>query len=532
MLMAIMGMVTALKPNKHFWLFSLSLFLSPVFAGEWTFDPSISTNETYTDNVKLNKNNPISSYVNQTTLGIDSTFKSRKFEFSLQNENIYASYSHDHSIDKGFRTLTTKARYNLWTSGPAIIGSVTIANRSRNAANNGLADLVSGNTVETRTYQTGIEYNLTNSHYKLASSLLYNKLNAGDSIGNRHGYAAVIKANNGTVSHLLLWQFNGRYVEQKNNGFSGRIRNIEALAGVITPVYFSPFIRWFNEDSTGNIAGNQNLGTSSWGPGVRWRLSSHFYVDLSYNYVADKSKSSNYVATAINWQPSSRTTLEASYNKRFFGNSYHLKFEHKIRRLTNNISYDEKVQAFDRNSYKRVNLGNFWCPIGADISTDVTSCFVRDQSNIDVNNYRLVSIFDQVLVPGNEFSLNKTLSWRTTLTLARTIFSFRANSLKRESLTTNRVEKSFNSSVSASRKISGKSDLKLTFNFRRQQFDTSNIDGVGQSDYYKILTTTYTRKLSKKLSSNFSVQYLHRHSSVNALTYNETRAIITVKKEF
>jgi len=535
--MATMAMDMARKPNKRFYtrpFFSAIAFLMalPIMAGEWTFDPKITLDETYSDNVELNQNNSIGSFVNRMTLGINSQFKSRLAEFSFTSSNTYAAYSHNHNLDDSFKTLNTNARYSLWADGLAITGSATIANQSKNGANNSLADIVSGDTVETKSYQAGLEYNITNSRFSVESSWQYQIRKAADGIGDSNGYMSSINARNGNAARNFLWQFNGNYTERHNNNLTGRIHSVEALAGMITAFGISPFVRFFNEDSTGNFGTNRNTSTSSWGPGLRWRVTSHFYIDLSYNYVGDKTKSDNYIATAISWQPSTRTTLEASYNKRFFGDSYNATFQHKIKRLINSLSYTETVQAFDRNSFKQVSLGDFWCPNSADLSIDVSSCFVDSNTNIDFDNFQLVTVLDQVLVQGNEFSLNKILAWQSSLNLSRTTFELTINNTKRESLTTNRIEKNISGNISASRKISGKSDLKLAFNFRHQQFDQSNIEGNGQEDYYRSISTTYSRKFASSLSSNISVQYLDRNSSQNSRTYNETRAIINITKEF
>jgi len=527
----------ARKPNKHFYArlvitaTTLATVL-PLTAGEWTFNPNLTLDETYSDNVELKTTDKKESYVNQTRFGLDIAFNSRLAEFNFSGKNTLASYSHDHNSDDNFITLNSDARYNLWTSGPALIAKVNIANQSRNSANNGFADIISGDTVETRNYQYGIEYNLNNSVYIFNSSFLYQILEADDNIGESQGYTASIRAHNGTSARSSLWQLIGTYTERKNNDLSGDMYNIEALAGMINVYGINPFIRFYDENATGSISGNRNTSSSSIGPGLRWIATSHFYIDLSYNYSDDKTKSSNYIATAINWQPSTRTTLNVSYNKRFFGNSYHLEFKHKIRRLSNNISYTETVSAFDRNTFKQVDLGSFWCPINAPISDDISACFVSSNSNINFDDFQLINISNQELVAGNEFSLNKILTWKSDFKLARTSFSLTLNSNNRESLTTNRVEKRENASLVMIRKISGKSDLNVSLTYRHQQFDKNNINDSAQEDYYRIYSTSYSRKLASSLSSNITFQYVDRNSSVSTRTYNETRAIINITKEF
>ena len=504
----------------------------PLHAGEWRFDPKIKLDGTYTDNVTLNKNNKIDSFVSQTALGLVSEFNSRLLEFSFDGSTTYVTYSYDHNIDDYFTELDSKLRYKLWTNGPALVASATIDNRSRNGANNSLADLVSADTVEVRNYQTGFEYQINNSDFIVESLISYQIREADDNIGNSTGYSASFDTSNGLTARYWLWQLKSEYSERKNNSLTGRIYRVEALSGIITSLGFSPFIRYFDEDSTGSISGTRNTSYSSWGPGFRWRTSTHFYFDLSYNYVDDKTKSDNYIAAEINWQPSARTSLEASYSKRFFGDSYALDFTHKLRRLTNSISYTEKVEAFDRNTYQQVLLGNFWCPVDANIDNDISACFVAANDNVNFDNYQLVSLLDQELVEGNEFSLNKVLSWQSELRLARTTFTFTLNNFKRESLTTDRIEKNLTSSLTLSRRISGKSDIKLSINFTRRKFDSNNIEGNGQEDYYRTISTTYSKKLASSLAADLSLRYLNRDSTTTFRSYNEARVVFNIQKEF
>jgi uncharacterized protein (PEP-CTERM system associated) len=507
------------------------LITLPIHAGEWTFTPNINVNETYTNNVELTKDNKTTSYVNQFAFGVDSQFNSRLSEFSLKGSTTYVSYSHDHSLDDYFNNLTSKARYNLWTNGPAIIANASISNQSRNGADNSLADLVSGDIVEVRNYQTGIEYNISNSDFIIDSLLQYEWREADDNIGNSTGYSAILNSNNGNTARHMLWQLRSNYNQRDNNNLSGRVYSVEAITGVITKVRFNPFVRFFDENASGNILGNRNTSSTSWGPGFRWQLSSHFYFDLSYNYVSDKTKSDDYIATEINWQPSARTSLVANYSKRFFGDSYGLNFSHTLRRLTNTISYVEQVEAFDRNNYQQVSLGSFWCPIGANFSDDITNCFVNNNNSIDFTNYQLVTLFDQQLIESNEFSLNKRLNLSSTLTLARTTFSVQLFHFNRESLTTGRVEKTDTASASVVRHISPKSDLDITFNFEHRQFNNQSQNN-DQEDYYRTISSTYRRKIARTLTSDFTLKYLNRTSTLVSRTYNETRASINIKKEF
>jgi len=525
--MGIMAMDMAHK--RSYLRYLLLCCIAPIVtAGEWKFDPSISIEETYTDNVKLLTDNKSESYSSQVSARINTSFISNRVNFSLNGNSTYASYSHDHDLDKDFKTLNANGKIALWKNGPALTASASIQNQSRNLADNRLADVVSGDTIETQNYQTGFEYNVANSAFIVNSALNYNVSQSDDNIGESEGVSAQFNAQNGSSIRYVFWQANSNYSKRDNNSLSGENYSYELKLGFYTPYGLTPFVRVYDEDSTGSIGGNQNNNMSSWGPGLKWQLSSHILLDISYNYVDDK-KSDDYIAANINWQPSSRTSLQAGLSQRFFGNSYNLNFQHTNRRLANSITYNETIQAFDRNNYQQVLLGLYWCPIG---SENLLSCYANNDSIIDLDNYQLIALNSQVLQESNEFSLNKDLSWISTLTLARTSFSLNLSNTERESLDSGIKENTFSASFNISRSISGRSDLKLTYSFIHSEMDKNQIQGNGQEDFYRMISTTYTRSFASSLSANFSIQYLDRDSDNGIRTYQETRAFINIKKNF
>ncbi|MEW6983633.1 TIGR03016 family PEP-CTERM system-associated outer membrane protein [Colwelliaceae bacterium 6471] len=530
--MAIMAMDTARKHNLLLSLLAIYVFPTQIYAGEWKFDPEVTFNQTYTDNVELSKDSDISSYVNQTSAGLNIDFSSRMANFSLNGRGTYASYTHNHDLDDDYKTLDAKGQLLLWTSGPMFIFDANIANVNRNAAKNSLADLVSADTVESQRYLAGFQYNVENSHHSLNSSISYSTINNDDGVGESDGYAVSIASKNGNSARHVYWQAKGKLYDRENGIAQGKSYGVEINLGWITPYSVVPFIRYYDEDSTGNIISQQNTSMSSWGPGVTWQVSRHFALNASYNYVDDTSKSDNYVATAISWQPSARTSIEAGYSKRFFGDSYSLNITHKNRRMTNSVSYNETIEAFNRDNYQRNLQGSYWCPVGNDFAENPLTCILKNDDVVNFSDYQLVNSYELELIEGNEFSINKRFSWQSDLSLARTKFSANISNLERESLTTNRLDNTLTTSFNITRKISVKSDIKFSFQFSHNEFDKEKIGDFGQEDYYRTFTASYTRNLASSLSATFSVQRLDRNSSRDYLTYDEVRAIINLSKDF
>jgi uncharacterized protein (PEP-CTERM system associated) len=537
--MAIMAMATVRKINYSrlanvISLLSCFTFASSTMAGEWKFVPSFGIEETYTDNVDLVIIDPTSSFVSQAIFGLEMDYQSRLAEFSFSGENNNLFFSHDSDIDDNYLTFDTQGQLSLWNNGPKLFANTALNNVNRNAASNSLSDLVSGETIQSEIYSTGLNYTTYNSHFNINSALAYNINRYEDNIGEYDELSAFLNTSNSYNARAVYWQLTSAYTK-RDQDFFGETRtakqyNIDATLGLITSWKLSPFIRFYDEDFSGNFGTQSQPTTASWGPGLRWLISQHLQIDLSYNYVTDETVSDDYVAASIQWEPSARTSLTAGYNQRFFGDSYNLNIQHQTKRLTNTITYEESLEVFDRSSFERIDIGLFWCPADATVES-ISNCFAQStEPNSD--EYILRNYFYFEPVENNEFSLNKDFSWSSKLQLARTSFTLRTSASRREGLESEVINDTLSSAFTIKREISGKSNLTLEAKYDYRIFDKDNPNGSRQEDHYRTVSATYTKSLATSLSAHFTVQHINRNSNIEQYSYDELRAIINVTKEF
>lgn len=534
MAMAMVRKINIFRPANVVALLLCSAISSSALAGEWQFVPNFGIEEAYTDNVELTKTDPTASLVSQAIVGLDAQYASRLANFSFSGKNNNLFFSHDKNINDNFLTLSTEFQYFLWADGLQIIANVDVDNTNRNTANNGLADLVSGDTVRSENYSTGLRYNIKNINYSIESSLIYKTNRFEDGIGEYNGTTASLKTQNGNNARIAFWQLASNF-STKSQDFSGETRtgeqySIDAQLGFITSFNFNPFVRFYDEDLSGDFTSQSQQTTSSWGPGIRWLVSKHLSIDFSYNFVADEKVSDDYIATAIQWEPSARTSLSAGYSQRFFGDSYNFAFRHKTKRLTNTLTYDENLEVFDRNNYEQVDIGVFWCPTNIVIE-NVAQCLVQSEQPNDVS-YQLGSFFTLKPIESNEFSLNRRFAWISKLQLARTSFAISTNASRREGIESKVTDDTLTASLTIERKISGRSHLTLLTKYNYFIFDKNNPQGSRQEDHYRTVSATYTKDLASSLSAHFTIQNVNRDSNIARYNYDEVRAIINVTKEF
>lgn len=540
--MAIMAMGMAPKTKLSAVCIAL-IYSNFTFAGDWQFDPSIKINETYSDNVGLTANNNESSLVSQTGISLQSNYKAQQAIFNFSSQSDYAMYSHNHDLDNDYHTVASDARLQLWPNGIVLFGSINISNQSRNGSRNALADIVSADTVQVETYNGGVEYNIDNSAFIINSAISYRQTKSEDNIGNREGVVANLSSTNGTGARHVFWELEHNYQELKNDGQKGKLSESEVKLGLISHYNINPFLRYYNEDNSGDVSNpNRSIESNSYGVGIRWLITPRLYLDTSYNKPIgstldiDGELQKEYVNAAVKWQPSIRTRLEASFSERFYGNSYGLNLSHQNKRLTNTISYIEDVQTLTRNNFVPNVIGFYFCPDNS--VTSIDECILQDGSSISPNptdnpddlSYQIFPIQNFELVEDNVFSLNKTLSWSSTLALPRTTISFNANQQNRENLETRIKDETGVVSLNIKRDVSGRSSVNLgvSYNETNLQLDTE----LERIDRYRRYQLGFEKSLNSALSFNIALSYLNRSSDNALLNYEESRVSANITKGF
>jgi len=504
MFMAIMGMVTAEKTSNirlssYYLAITSALFSVNIFAGEWQFKPNLGFTETLTNNIGLDQVDQKASLVSQFIIGVDTNYTSKKFNLDFSGSETLVDYSHDSKLNDDYQTLQVSADYSLWQDKLKLIASSSINNIAQNNSSNSLGNLITADTIQQNINAVGVDLNFLNSNYSLFSSLNYSETKTEDNIGESEGYTAIVNSKNGNAARYIFWQLDSQFIKRENGLQTSENYQVEAKVGAITNIKLNPFVRFYDEKITGTLIGARPNIVPSWGLGIRYQAVRNFTIDVSYNYVDDDSQvSDDYIATTIDWQPSARTSLKADYSKRFFGNSYGVNFSHRTKRLNSIITYNETIEVFDRNNFQ----------------TD------GDQQ------------IPPELVVDNEFSLNKRLTWQSQLSFVRTNFNFTLSDQDRESLSSGIIDNYLNSRLSMTRRLSIKSDLVIYIDYSKNIFDKDSPSGPRQEDTYKLVSTSYNKKLASSLSAYITLQYLDRQSNIESLTYDEGRISINLTKDF
>ncbi|WP_068544433.1 TIGR03016 family PEP-CTERM system-associated outer membrane protein [Thalassotalea crassostreae] len=508
-------------------------------ASELVITPRVGIEAIHTDNVTLAENDKESSLVSMVKPGINLTFVGARANLELDYEYSKAYYSHDHDLDNHFNELAMSSSLELKPKGLSIFAQGSIRNVSRNTARNSIADIVSGDTVEFKSVNTGLAYNTRSSAFIIDSTIAYSKSSADDGIGNREGYVANLKSQNGRSADVIFWDINGNYSDYESDQNTGRFYTAEAIVGWITSYKINPFIRYYDEDTSGNLQTQNIQGTSSIGAGVRWLASKHLQLEVAYNAVDEESeaigdvsaKQEDYYSASVKWQPSSRSSLDARYYQRFFGEAYQLNATHGSKRITSTATYNESLDVFDRFELVPSELQEVWCL--ADDITNIDQCLLAPGENTNLDDYLLVGEVE-VLTPeqADYFVLNKQFNFTSTLALKRTDYSISFGKQKRENLDLESYDEYESARFNISRKTSKVSELSIYAAINKNNLGNGNPQSISQIDYYHSYGASFEQNLNRSLVITYSLLHLNRNSNRLDYNYEENRLSLSLVKNF
>ncbi len=128
----------------------------------------------------------------------------------------------------------------------------------------------------------------------------------------------------------------------------------------------------------GNFPGASNRirDFSYYGLGLYYTPGRRIFGELAYNW----SDSGDFVSGSVTFQPTLRTTLTASSTQRNFGRSHALNLNHRTRKSTWGLVYQESLTSYDQRFFSRLDVWLCPAPEGLTLSpSDPTRCRVLNE---------------------------------------------------------------------------------------------------------------------------------------------------------
>jgi len=117
--------------------------------------------------------------------------------------------------------------------------------------------------------------------------------------------------------------------------------------------------------------GRQDTQFESYGATLGYALTRKFRLRGTFGYdkndfpaAAGTKTEGDYWTAGFDWSPSRRTSLEASFGKRYYGDNYALNFRHKMNRSVWHLQYDEGASDIEQQIRNTGNLYAWQCSEG------------------------------------------------------------------------------------------------------------------------------------------------------------------------
>jgi uncharacterized protein (PEP-CTERM system associated) len=465
----------------------LALLLSPACRADWKVVPSVEVRETYTDNVRLEASQAArSEFITEVAPSVAVSNDGPRLKLRGTFSTRLYGYSDDsvQGLSRSQRQLAADARAKLiedllFFDATASIGQSSISAFGPQVNNN---NGYSGtNRTEVSTWR--VSPYLTHRFGSTASAELRY---ARDSV--RPGSFGVGDSSSDTASLSIA---------------SG-----EAFRTVGWGLQLS---RQELDDSQAGQSTSQN-GSAS----LRYRITDSFNLNLSggydkYDYQAlgGKTAGKSYSA-GFSWNPSLRTSIQASAGKRYFGNSYMLAALHRSRRTVWNINYNDAVTT---------TRAQFLIPAAIDTAAMLDRLFtasfpdpVARQQAVDAYIRATglpPSLANNINYLSNRFILQKQLQASVAFNTPRTTTIVSLNATRRNALSTTASDSELlGSSLSTLNDNTRQVNASLASNYRLNSRTSVNLTltaghadslSTGIRDNQKMAALTLTRQLQRKL---------------------------------
>ena len=280
------------------------------------------------------------------------------------------------------------------------------------------------------------------------------------------------------------------------------------------------------EEASLSLGGNRFLNQTSYGAGVEWRRSPQKYIAVTYNNAERDTldEDEQFVALDMAWTLSERTSMEASYGKRFYGTAKALKIEHANRSVTTSIYHKEDISTYNQLDVER-DFAVYVCPVNADGLFDCA----RTEAGYDplpgeflVNTVEVLPELTEEVRFIKETAANVAWQVGVKLTLGAGV-SLRET----DYLESNRFGETDSYSVFADYKMSRNSKMNATLGYVDATGNGFTIAGES-----KTFALSYDSKLSRQLTYAVSYRYTDRDSENQFYTMKENRLSLTAAYTF
>ncbi|GAA5218515.1 TIGR03016 family PEP-CTERM system-associated outer membrane protein [Corallincola platygyrae] len=505
-----------------------SVVALPVSAAQWDFIPTIKLQEMYSSNIERRRSHDeTESFVTELTPGFIMSGFGPNLQANLNYGVTGLYYTDDSDANTSHHKANGNISYSPWR--PLTLYSSALFDQAITDLDRGLSNDISsrqGNISDRKLLVVGTRYSNEHAGWAIVDAdANYRWVDAEDELDATDGHNINLTANQGDRFDRAFWQLT--YTDARESSDLGTAFHTvygQAQVGYMLWKWLGAYTRYSYDDNS--FASSDDETLKSYGAGVRISTGPQFILDVGYNSV-DEGDQDDFWNASVSWLPTPLTAVIASYDRRFYGETYGLQLSHGTRKLRNEIRYDESFTTFSQSSNSIFNL-NFWCPLGVD-SLDA-SCSLADPSQSVPPDQQQITEDIPVSSISNQVYLNKQWSWTSSVKARSDTFALTAFHSSREYERTegvNQTDRDTGVAFTWDKRLNERSKLNNRAVYRR--YDAGANDG---HDNEWSIRSGYIRQMWPSASATFAAEYNTRESYNGGTDFDEIRLIASMAAQF
>lgn len=482
------------RPGRNLFALALALSAPAAYAADWKMTPRLDLRETYTDNVTLGPSGSAQSdFVTQINPGVSLSGTGGRLKvnanYSLQNL-IYARDSSRNTLNHQFG-----GNANAELAKDVLFFDANASIRQQNISL--LAPIGIDNTSATGNLTTVSTYSL--------SPYLVHKFGSFAQADARFTYDEVMN-DSGAVS------------DSKSNGVNLGLHSGSA----------------FNDLSWGANYSKQNItyssaadnDTESASATLGYRLTQKFRVFATdgwerHSYIsASGTPEGSFWSTGFGWAPTGRTSIDASYGRRYFGKTYSFNLSHYTRRTTWSAGYSQDITTV--RALQLTPLGTvYYYKCG-------TKYVMTADSNYDPANCSpLGSVLFVSQSLTDEAYISKRFQGSLGISTGKSSVIFTGFNSLRQLQSSATQDRQYGASGSWSWRFAPRTTSNFSTNWTRSTFDAS-----GRQDDLWFITLGLAHQFQPKLHGSLDLRHTQRKSNEAGGEYREEAATAALGMTF
>lgn len=459
---------------------------------------------------------------------INASYQSRTFKGLWQAKVTYLERGRDEeSVENTYSEYNYTANWAPFGEGLTLQASGALNYQNAQAANFLVSDFFTNADALTKSRSNRFAVNTQLQRAKWArgsGSVSYSYVESEPSVLiaqralNNDTYQISGELFNGKDAEHLIWNLTGSYQNTDNSQSDRRAqgdfmsRNASGFADIHV------FANWALR-LTGRHEGNQISSSddtaqivrtfNSYGAGITYRQSENRYVSITSNLTDSDIESDDnlsFVGIDLKWALTSRTNFDASYGRRFFGETASASLSYNSKYFRTAFRYSEDLTNASRLLANPENLGVFVCPAS---SISISRCFQPNSLNYAPQaDEQFVQLTNQNIEINDNIIIRKTSNFQLGYDFSRVKIGVSSLYSEDDALDQDRLTRTYSLGTDLSFLLSRKTNLNISVEYASitQRSETLN---SGDSDNWNT-RLSLEHDINESLSFNSSLEYIKR----------------------